>query len=145
MSQDDELEMACEYSKYLAENEDDDDRALYALWVTLADEKARREAAKRGAKKERPPSLPLPPSPSLFLRHSRRRAWAGTLRKTVTAQTISSSSSASVLYCTHVMCGGVHYGGRPTAHSMVARRRPAGSGAVCMVRLVGLRSFVFVR
>ena len=46
MSQDGELEMACEYSKYLAENEDDDDRALYALWETLADEKARREAAK---------------------------------------------------------------------------------------------------
>ena len=29
------------YSKYLADNEDDDDRALYALWATLADEKAR--------------------------------------------------------------------------------------------------------
>ena len=45
MSQDSELDMACEYSKYLADDEDDDDRALYALWATLEDERARREAA----------------------------------------------------------------------------------------------------
>ena len=30
----------------------------------------------------------------------------------------------------HVICGGAHNGGRPTVHSMVARRWPAGSGAV---------------
>ena len=33
-------------------------------------------------------------------------------------------------YMYHVICGGAHNGGRPTVHSMVARRWPAGSGAV---------------
>ena len=65
MSQDDELEMACEYSKYLAENEDDDDRALYALWATLEDERARREAAKSGGgKPATPPASKRTASPS---------------------------------------------------------------------------------
>jgi len=67
--------VACEYSKYLAENEDDDDCALYALWETLADEKARREAAKSGGgKTATPPACKRAASPSTDAAGHRRVA-----------------------------------------------------------------------
>ena len=37
-----ELEMALEYSEYLAESDDEDGRALQALWKSLAEARARR-------------------------------------------------------------------------------------------------------
>ena len=42
MSSKSELEMALEYSEYLAESDDEDGRALQALWKSLEEARARR-------------------------------------------------------------------------------------------------------